>query len=414
MKVMDRLKHAWDAFRNRDPTGYYNIGPQSYGNPNATYLRTGREGSIVTSIYNRIALDVAAISLKHVRVDENGRFVEEINDDLNKCLTIESNRDQTPRAFIQDCVLSMFEWGDIAIFPETADLDPTKTGSYSIYNMRKGKVTGWHPEYVEIEAFNPNTMLQDRIVLPKKIVLLIQNPFYSVMNAPNSMLQRLINKLALLDVLDNKTASGKMDLIVKLPYTVKTPAGLARAEQRRKDIEAQLVDSKYGIAYVDATEQITQLNRPIENNLLTQIEYLQANVYSQLGMTQEIFDGTADEATNLNYNNRTIEPIAAAIVNEMKRKWLTKTARSQGQSIMYFNDPFKLVPVANLAEIADKLIRNQILTPNEFRGIIGYKPADDPKADELNNPNIADAKQDPRGPVASEEKTDDAPMGKEE
>lgn len=411
MKLMDRLKHAWDAFRNRDPTSMTNLGPQSYGNPNATYLRTGKEGSIVSSIYNRIALDAAAISLRHVRLNEEGRFMEIVEDDLNDCLDISANRDQTPRAFIQDVVLSMIEWGNVAIFPEKADLDPIKTGSYSIYSIRKGKVVGWYPEYVEIEAFNPNTMLQDRIILPKSVVLLIQNPFYSVMNAPNSMLQRLISKLALLDVLDNKTASGKMDLIVQLPYTVKSATGLARAEQRRKSIEAQLVDSKYGIAYIDATERITQLNRPIENNLLTQIEYLQANVYSQLGMTQEIFDGTADEATNLNYTNRTIEPIVAAIANEMRRKWFTKTARSRGHSIMYFNDPFKLVPVANLAEIADKLIRNQILTPNEFRGIIGYKPSDDPKADELNNPNIADSKEQE---AARKTKTDDAPVGGEE
>lgn len=411
MKLFDRLKHAWDAFRNRDPTSMTNLGPQSYGNPNATYLRTGREGSIVTSIYNRIALDAAAISLRHVRLNEEGRFMEVVDDDLNDCLDISANRDQTPRAFFQDCVLSMFEWGNIAIFPESADLDPTKTGSYSIWSMRKGKVVGWHPEYVEIETFDPNTMLQTRIVLPKSIVLLIQNPFYSVMNAPNSMLQRLISKLALLDVLDNKTASGKMDLIIQLPYTVKSEAGLKRAEERRKTIEAQLVDSKYGIAYVDATERITQLNRPIENNLLTQIEYLQANVFSQLGMTQEIFDGTADEATNLNYTNRTIEPIVAAIANEMRRKWFTKTARSRGHSIMYFNDPFKLVPVANLAEIADKLIRNQILTPNEFRGIIGYRPSDDPKADELNNPNIADSKEQE---AARKTGTDAAPAGGEE
>ncbi len=393
MSVANFLKHAWDSFRNRDPTANNRIalGPSYYRNPSAPYFHSGHEGSIVNSIYNRISLDASGVPLRHVRLDETGQYKDVIDDDLNQCLTVSTNRDQTPRAFFQDCILSMLEDGDVAIFPSIADLDPTKTGTYSIKALRKGRVTAWHPDNVEIESFNPYTMRYDRIIMPKSITALIQNPFYTVMNAPNSMLRRLINKLELLDILDNKNASGKMDLIIQLPYAVRSEMTERRAENRRKSIEAQLVNSKYGIAYVDSTERITQLNRPIENNLLTQIEYLQNTVYGQLGLTPEILNGTADEKTILNYTNQAIEPIVSAFASEMNRKFLTKTARSQGQAIRYFQDTFRLVPVSQIAEIADKFIRNEILSSNEFRGIIGFKPSSNAKADELRNPNIAQA-----------------------
>lgn len=409
MRVRDRLRHAWDAFRSRDPTGSntYELGPSNWTNGTHTYLRGGSERTIIAAIKNRIAIDVAAVSIRHVRLDENGRYTDDIDDSLNQCLTISPNVDQTPRAFIQDVVLSMFEEGYVAIFPGEADLDPIKTGSYSILSLRKGKILQWYPEHVQIEAYNPATGLFEQIVLPKQIVAIVENPFWTIMNSPNSTLQRLVRKLAILDAIDEQSASGKMDLIIQLPYSIRSDFHREEAEKRRKDIEIQLTGSKYGIAYVGATERITQLNRPLENNLLTQVEYLTNELYAQLGLTPAVFNGTASEEENLNYNNRTIEPTVAAISDEMKRKFLTKTARSQGQSIMYFRDPFKLAPVSQIAEIADKFTRNEILSSNEIRAIIGFRPSKDPKADELRNSNIAASKQENEEKIAPDFNTDD-------
>lgn len=411
MGLRDRLKHAWDAFRSRDPTNLdiYNYGPANYYNPNQTFLRLGSEQTIIASIYNRIARDVATVSIRHVRVNENGRFTEEIDDSLNQCLTVSPNLDQTPRAFIQDVVLSIFDEGYIAIFPAKANLDPIKTGSYDIQELRKGKITQWYPEHVQIEAYNPELGRFQEIVLPKSMVAIVENPFFTIMNGPNSTLQRLIRKLALLDAVDEQSSSGKMDLIIQLPYVVKGDLRKQQAEDRRKSIEMQLTGSKYGIAYIDGTERVTQLNRSVENNLLGQVEYLQNMLYAQLGMSPNIFNGTASAEELTNYTNTTIEPITSAIVDEMKRKFLTKTARSQGQSIMFFRDPFKMVPTAQIAEMADKFIRNEILTANEFRGIVGYKPSEDQRADELRNPNISASKDDALGQQQPKPQTDDGP-----
>lgn len=411
MSFRDRLKHAWDAFRSRDPTNLdiYNHGPANYYNPNQTFLRLGSEQTIIASIYNRIARDVATVTIRHVRVNENGRFTEEIDDSLNQCLTVSPNLDQTPRAFIQDVVLSMFDEGYIAIFPAKANLDPIKTGSYDIQELRKGKITQWYPEAVQIEAYNPDSGRSQEIVLPKSMVAIVENPFFTIMNAPNSTLQRLIRKLSLLDAVDEQSSSGKMDLIIQLPYIVKGDLRKQQAEERRKSIEMQLTGSKYGIAYIDGTERVTQLNRSVENNLLGQIEYLQNMLYAQLGMSPNIFNGTASAEELTNYTNTTIEPITSAIVDEMKRKFLTKTARSQGQSIMFFRDPFKMVPTAQIAEMADKFIRNEILTANEFRGIVGYKPSEDQRADELRNPNISASKDDALAQQQPKAQTDDGP-----
>lgn len=410
MRFTDRLKHAWDAFRSRDPTNVdtYDYGPANYYNPNQTFLRLGSEQTIIASIYNRIARDVAAIQIKHVRLNENGRFDEEINDSLNQCLGVSPNLDQTPRSFLQDIVLSMFDEGYVAIFPAKANMDPIKTGSYEIFDLRKGKILQWYPYDVQIEAYNPDSGRFQEIILPKSIVAIVENPFYTIMNGPNSTLQRLIRKLALLDAVDEQSSSGKMDLIIQLPYVIKGETKKQQAEERRKSIEMQLTNSKYGIAYIDGTERVTQLNRSLENNLLAQVEYLQNMLYAQLGMSPSIFNGTATAEELTNYTNTTIEPIASAIVDEMKRKFLTKTARSQGQSIMYFRDPFKMLPTAQIAETADKFIRNEILTANEFRGIVGYKPSDDQKADELRNPNISESKA-----VQSERYTDDSKKDEE-
>lgn len=411
LSFRDRLKHAWDAFRSRDPTNLdiYNYGPANYYNPNQTFLRLGSEQTIIASIYNRIARDVATVTIRHVRVNENGRFTEEIDDSLNECLTVSPNLDQTPRAFIQDVVLSMFDEGYIAIFPAKANLDPIETGSYDIQELRKGKITQWYPEAVQIEAYNPDSGRSQEIVLPKSIVAIVENPFFTIMNGPNSTLQRLIRKLALLDAVDEQSSSGKMDLIIQLPYVVKGDLRKQQAEERRKSIEMQLTGSKYGIAYIDGTERVTQLNRSVENNLLGQVEYLQNMLYAQLGMSPNIFNGTASAEELTNYTNTTIEPITSAIVDEMKRKFLTKTARSRGQSIMFFRDPFKMVPTAQIAEMADKFIRNEILTANEFRGIVGYKPSEDQRADELRNPNISASKDDALAQQQPKAQTDDGP-----
>lgn len=397
MGLFDKLKHSWNAFvNNRSPTNYYNDIGYSYSyRPDRVRFTRGNERSIVTSVYNRIALDVSSIDIKHVRLDENGSFISVIDSGLNNCLTLEANIDQTGRALKQDIVISMMDEGCIAIVPVDTTVNPTETGpgAYDILSMRTGKILEWYPSHVKVRVYNDRTGNKEDIIVPKKTVAIVENPLYAVMNEPNSTMQRLIRKLNLLDFIDEQSGSGKLDLIIQLPYIIKTEARREQAEKRRKDIENQLAGSKYGIAYTDGTEKITQLNRPIENNLMKQIEYLTNMLYSQLGITQSILDGTADEQTMLNYNNRTIEPIVSAIVDEMKRKFLSKTARSQLQSILFFRDPFKLVPVNNIAEIADKFTRNEILTSNEIRQIIGIKPSNDPKADQLINSNISQSKQ---------------------
>lgn len=395
MGFFNRLQHGWNAFVNaRDPTLEYSTGPGYYYRPDRPRFTRGNERSIVTSVYNRIALDVSAISIQHVRLDGNGRFSSVIESGLNNCLTLDANMDQTGRAFIQDVVMSMLDEGCVAIVPVDTTLDPAVTSSFDINTMRVGKIIEWRPKHVKVRIYNEKTAKKEEVILSKKEVAIVENPLYAVMNEPNSTMQRLIHKLSLLDITDEQTASGKLDLIIQLPYVIRTEAKKQQAENRRKDIEMQLAGSKYGIAYADGTEKITQLNRSVENNLMKQIEYLTNNLYGQLGITQTILDGSADDKTMLNYYNRTIEPIVSAIVDEMKRKFLTKTARSQGQSILFFRDPFKLVPVNDIAEIADKFTRNEILTSNEIRQIIGIKPSEDPKADELRNSNIAEAKQD--------------------
>lgn len=380
MSFGSRLKHAWNAFNGNAQINYQNLGMSYAYRADRPRLSRGNERSIVTSVYNRIALDVAALKIQHVRLDENERFISVIQDGLNNCLTVEANVDQTARAFIQDVVISMFDEGSVAIVPVDTTTNPNITGSYDIQSMRVGQILDWYPMHVRVRVYNELTGKKEDIVLPKSTVAIIENPLYAVINEPNSTMQRLIRKLNLLDVIDEQSGSGKLDLIIQLPYVIKTEARRQQAENRRKDIEGQLSGSKYGIAYTDGTERITQLNRSVNNNLMTQIEYLTSMLYSQLGITQSILDGTADEKTMLNYNNRTIEPIVSAIVDEMKRKFLTKTARSQLQSISFFRDPFKLVPVNDIAEIADKFTRNEIMTSNEIRQVVGMRPSDDPKA----------------------------------
>lgn len=393
-----RIKHAWNAFLNRDPTVEYRyLGNGGYGNrPDRPRLSRGNERSIVNSVYNRISLDVAAISIQHCRLDENGRFIESINSGLNKCFSLEANVDQTGRSFIQDIVISMFDEGCVAIVPVDTTIDPKVSGSYDILTMRTGKILEWYPNHVKVRVYNDRSGNKEDIMVPKSTTGIIENPFYSVINEPNSTLKRLIRKLNLLDAIDEQSGSGKLDLIIQLPYVIKSDARRQQAEQRRKDIEDQLSGSKFGVAYTDGTERITQLNRPLENNLMKQIEYLTSMLYSQLGITQSVLDGTADEKTMLNYHTRCIEPIISAIVDEMKRKFLTKTARSQLQSISFFRDPFKLVPVNDLAEIADKFTRNEIMTSNEIRQVIGMKPSNDPKADQLVNSNISQPTETPK------------------
>lgn len=389
MGISDRLQHAWNAFMGRDPTPYYqDIGVGNYVRPDRPRFTRGNERSIATSVYNRISLDVSAINIQHVRLDENGRFKEQIDSGLNRCLTLSANTDQTSRAFVQDVVMSMLDEGCMAIVPIETTIDPKVTDSYDILTMRTAKIVEWYPQHVRVRVYNELIGRQEELTVPKKTVAIIENPLYAVINEPNSTMQRLVRKLGLLDVTDEQTASGKLDLIIQLPYIIKTEARRQQAEERRKNIEMQLAGSKYGIAYTDGTERITQLNRSLENNLMKQIEYLTSMLYSQLGITQSIMDGTADEKTMLNYYSRTIEPIISAIVDEMKRKFLTKTARSQHQSISFFRDPFKLVPVNDIAEIADKFTRNEIMTSNELRQIVGMKPSDDPKADMLVNSNL--------------------------
>lgn len=386
--LLNRLKNSWNAFRSRDPTLFYNEPGMSYTyRPDRPRFSRGNERTIATSVFNKIAMDVAAVDIRHCRVDSNGRYIEDIKSDFNECLTIEANIDQTHRAFRQEAVMSMFDEGVIAIVPIETKGDPTFGTSFDIRSMRTGRIVEWFPRSVRVEVYNDRTGMKEQIIMPKKSVAIVENPLYSVVNESNSTLKRLIRKMALLDAIDEQSASGKLDLIVQLPYAVKGELKQQQADKRRDAIVDQL-RGPYGIAYIDGTEKITQLNRPIENNLPKQIENLTNQFYSQIGMTSSIMDGTADEKTMLNYNNRTIEPIVSAIVDAMKRSFLSKTARTQGQTILAFRDPFKLVPIDNIAEIADKFTRNEILTSNEVRQIIGFKPSDDPKADQLINSNL--------------------------
>lgn len=389
---VSRVKHGWDAFRNKDPTPLSqlrDLGMTSSTRPDRMRFRICSERSIVNSIYTRIAIDCAQIDIRHVRVDKNGRFLEEINSGLNYCLTKSANVDQTGRAFIQDVVMSLCDEGAIAIVPVDTTLNPIETGAYDIQSLRVGKILEWFPRHVRVKVYNDKTGRHEELILPKSFVAIVENPFYEVMNEPNSLLQRLIRKLGLMDSVDEQTSSGKLDLIIQLPYVIKSDTMRENADRRRKDIEMQLAGSKYGIAYTDGTERITQLNRPAENNLLNQIEMLTIQVYGQLGMTKEVFEGTANEEQQLNYYNRTIEPFLAAICMSMDRTFLTKTAQTQGQEIAYFRDPFKLVPAKEISEIADKFTRNEILSSNEVRAIIGYQPYKDPRADELRNKNLS-------------------------
>lgn len=387
--IGSRFKNAWNAFFNRDPTPIFdNSGNSSSYRPDRYRPTRGNERSIITAINNRIAIDVAAIPIRHVRLDEDGGYLNTIDSGLNNCLNLEANLDQTGRAFIQDAVLSMLDEGCVALVPTVTDVNPDYTDSYDIYEIRTGKITEWYPKKVKVEVYNDTTGRKQQIIRPKRKVAIIENPMYSVMNEPNSTMQRLIRKLKLLDAVDEQSSSGKLDLIIQLPYVVKTETRREQAEKRRKEIEEQLTGSKYGIAYTDGTERITQLNRAVENNLLKQVEYLTSMLFSQLGITQTILDGTADEKTILNYRNRIIEPILSAIVDAMKVRFITKTARTQGQSISFFMEPFKLVPVSEIAEIADKFTRNEIMTSNEIRQIVGMKPSRAPQADELRNKNL--------------------------
>ena len=388
MVLTDRLRHAWNAFLNKDPTPIYDYGIGYSTRPDRVRFSRGNERSIVTSVYNRIAMDVSAIAIHHVRLDDNDRFSEIIDSGLNYCFETEANIDQTGRAFIQDIVMSMLDEGCVAVVPVDTTLDPKKTKSYDILSMRTAKILEWYPAHIRVRIYNDKTGKKEDVTVPKSMAAIIENPLYSIINEPNSTMHRLIRKLSLLDVTDEQTASGKLDLIIQLPYAIKTEGRRIQAENRRKDIEMQLTGSKYGIAYTDGTERITQLNRSLENNLMSQVEYLTNTLYGQLGITPEILNGSANEEAMLNYNNRTIEPIISAIVDEMKRKFLSKTARSQKQSILFFRDPFKLVPVNQIAEIADKFTRNEIMTSNEIRQIVGMKKADDPNADVLRNKNL--------------------------
>ena len=392
MNPLERLKHTWNLFvydespKRRSPTNY---GVSYYQNPNRVRFSRGNERTIVTSVYNRIALDAAAIEIRHVKMDNNNRFLDYISSGLDNCLSVEANIDQTARNFIQDIVSSLLDEGCVAVVPIDTSFDPNVTNSYDIQTMRVGKITQWYPDKVTVLLYNDSTGLKQEVTIPKRQVAIIENPLYAVMNEPNSTMQRLIKKLSLMDSADEEIASGNLDLIIQLPYAVKTESRRNLAESRRKEVEEQLNGSRYGVAYIDGTEHVTQLNRPVENNLMKQVEYLTAQLYSQLGLTQTIMDGTADENTMNNYYNRTIEPILSAIVDEFNRKFLTKTARTQKQAIMYFRDPFRLIPVTSISEMADKFTRNEIMTSNEIRQLVGFKPSDDPNADELRNKNLS-------------------------
>lgn len=411
LTLSERFKNAFNAFANRDPTDLWkNTGAGYAYRPDRRRLTRGNERSIVTAIYNRIAIDVAAINIQHVRLDDDGRFLESINSGLNNILGFEANLDQSGREFIQDIVMSMMDEGVVAVVPVDTTLDPTRTDSYDIQTMRTGKIVQWYPEHVKVQLYNDRTGRHEELTLAKRTVAIIENPLYSVMNEPNSTLQRLIRKLNLLDAVDEQSSSGKLDLIIQLPYVIKTDKRREQAESRRKEIEMQLAGSKYGIAYTDGTERITQLNRSVDNQLMSQIEYLTSMLYGQLGITDDVIKGTADEQTMLNYHNRTIEPIVSSIAVGFERKFITKTARTQGQAIKYFKDPFKLVPINDIAEIADKFTRNEIMTSNELRQIIGMKPSDDPKADELRNSNLNQNTEERMAEEGYEEDYSDDPM----
>ncbi len=387
----DRLKHAWNAFTGKEPIAYNQYHGSSYGyRPDRVRFTRGNERTIVTSVYNRIGIDTASVNIRHVQLDDNDRFINYIKSGLDNCLTLEANTDQTGRSFIQDIVMSMLDEGSVAIVPVDTSIDPKISGSYNILTLRTGNILDWYPQHVKVKVYNEKKGEKEEIIVPKSTTAIVDNPLYEVMNEQSSTMQRLIIKLGLLDAVDEQSSAGKLDMIIQLPYVIKSEARRKQAENRRLDIEKQLSGSKYGIAYTDGTEKITQLNRSVENNLMKQIEFLTSMLYSQLGITQSILDGTANEQEMLNYHTRTIEPILSAIVDEMKRKFLTKTARSQKHSIVFFRDPFKLVPVNNMAEIADKFTRNEIMTSNEIRQIIGIKPSDDPKADELRNKNLSE------------------------
>lgn len=404
----DRLAHAWNAFRGVDQTAnlpYQEGIGSTFSRPDRTPIRITNERSIIISVFNRIAIDIAAVSLQHVRLDENGRYLETIKSGLNNVLTVEANLDQTARAFMQDVVMSLFDEGCIAVVPTDTTINPKISGAYDILKLRTGRILEWYPSYVRVRVYNEAKGIREDVLMPKTAVAIIENPLYSVMNEPNSTLKRLVQKLNLLDAVDKESSSGKMDVIVQLPYVVKSDARRAQAEKRRKDIEDQLTGSRYGIAYIDGAERVTQLNRPAENNLMNQIQYLTTMLYSQLGLTEDVFTGKADEAMMLNYKSRTIEPIITAISDEFKRKFLTKTARSQNQSIVYFTNPFSLVPANELANVADKFTRNEILSSNEIRAIIGYKPVDDPRADELRNKNLNKAEGE-EPPMVADKKGD--------
>lgn len=403
MGFTERLTHAWNAFTSNEKKDHYEpwqMSGASYGSirPDRVRLRAGSDKSIISSIYTRLAIDIAAVQMQHVKIDQNGRFKETVNSYLNDCLTLEANIDQGSRAFMQDAAMTLFDKGAIAICPIDTDINPEVSMAFDIKTMRIGEVTEWYSETVKVSVYNQNTGRREDLVLPKKMVAIVENPLYTVMNETNSTLQRLIRKLALLDSIDEQAGSGKLDLIIQLPYVIKSEARKKQAEMRRADIEEQLKGSKYGIAYTDGTERITQLNRPAENNMHKQVETLTAQLYAQLGLTEDVFNGTANEQTMLNYFNRTIEPILSAITQAMQRTFLSKTARTKGHSIMFFRDPFKLMPADQIAELGDKMIRNQIMTPNEIRGLYGMKPAEDPKADQLNNPNVPSAN--PADPAA--------------
>lgn len=405
-KLSERLQHAWNAFNNKNPTINYNSTVYyggSYINQSRPRLSIGNERSIVNAIFNRIAADVAAVDIRHVRLDSNGRYTETINDGLNLCLTLDANIDQTGRALIQDAVMSMFDEGVVALVPIDTTISPVESGGFDILSIRTGKIKEWMPKHVRVEVYNERIGRREEIIVPKKMVAIVENPFYSIMNEPNSTLQRLIRKLNLLDVVDEQSGSGKLDLIIQLPYVIKTDARRQQAEKRRKDIEMQLAGSKYGIAYTDGTERITQLNRSVDNNLMKQVEYLTDTLMGQLGITNEILNGTANETTMLNYNTRIVAVICTALVEAMQRTFLTKTARTQGQSISFFQDPFKLVPISAIADIADKFTRNEILSSNEIRGIIGFKPVDDPRADELRNKNLNKSNEEINSPTVVDE-----------
>lgn len=392
MSIASRIKKAWNAFLGNDPPytiPYTDLGYSATYRPDRVNFSRGNERSIITSVYNRIAIDCASIKIVHARLDENGRFLEEVDSSLNNCLTVEANKDQAAKLFIRDIVMSLFDEGCVAVVPVDTSINPAKTTSYDIETMRVGRIIQWYPDYIECEVYNDRIGQKQNLTLPKKQVAIIENPLYAIMNERNSTLQRLIRKLNILDAIDEQSGSGKLDLIIQLPYVIKTEERFKQAEKRRADLEQQLANSKFGIAYTDGTEHITQLNRSVDNNLMKQVEYLTSMLYSQLGITQAVLDGTADEKTMLNYMNRTVEPVMSAIVDEMKRKFLTKTARTQHQTIMYFSDPFRLIPVTSLADIADKFTRNEIMTSNEIRQIIGMKPVDDARADELINKNIS-------------------------